>query len=133
MLDEPPLIAAIYAPVAQVQRWIEHELDRDRAMVQTAHSVKGLIKALVEDPVPRPSVLVVDVDNVSPGELLELHNLRQLGWFGSIVAIGHTPPALRASLWIDHVLTPPLVRDQLRDAISSLRSPLPTVRIPVIR
>jgi hypothetical protein len=132
MLKEPALIAAIYAPVAQVQRWIESELDRDGAMVQTARSVAGLVKALVEDPTPRPNVLVLDLDATTPVEVMELHTIRQLGWFGSIIAIGHAPTALRQSLWIDQVLTPPLVQDQLRDAIATLRAPQPTVRIPVI-
>jgi len=132
MLKGPDLIAAIYAPAAQVARWIEGELDRDGAMVQTARSVNGLVRALVDDPGPRPNVVVVDLDSMKAGELLELHSLRQLGWFGSIIALGHAPAALRASLCINQVVAPPFVQDQLREALARVRSPAPTTRIPVI-
>jgi hypothetical protein len=133
MLRENSLLAAVYAPNPAVQRWIESELDRDGCMMQSARSIQGLTKALTLDPAPRPNLLIIDLDGIEPVELIALHELRQQGWFGSIIGVGHAPAALRTSLMIDQVLTPPLVQDQLRDAIAELRAPQPTVRLPVIK
>jgi hypothetical protein len=133
ILAERALIAVVYAPAAGVGNWIESELARDSAMVQTARSMRGLIKALVEDPSPSPNLLIVDLDALSPADLMELHSIRHLGWFGTILALGHVPAALRDSLTIAQTLSPPYVQYQLHDAIIELRTPAPTVRIPVIR
>ena len=133
LIGDAQLVAVIYAPKAQVGKWVEAELDRDGAVVQTARNLPQLMQSLVEDPTPRPNVLVVDLDAISPGELLELHSLRERGWFGTIIGLGKVPEALRSSLGVDRTLAPPFVRDQLRDAVVELRDPVATKQMPKIR
>jgi len=125
--------ALIYAPIADIARWAESELQRDGMTVQTARTMTHLITALTEDPSARPKFLVIDLDAVSAADLMRLHTIREQGWFGSLIALGHVPPALKQSLAIEVALTPPFSKDQLRDAVETLRTPVPTVRIPVIR
>ena len=132
MFAERFLIAVVYAPAESVANWVENELERDGAMVQTARSMRGLVKALVEDPNPRPNILIVDIDAMTPADLMELHSIRHLGWFGSIIALGKVPAALRESLSIDVTLSPPFVQHQLHDTIIEMRTPAPTRRIPII-
>jgi len=129
--DGTEIRAIVYAPVPQRARWIEAELDRDGAVLQLSQSIRNIVSILVDDPAPYPSLLVVDFDSVTPVELMELHLVRERGWFGSIVGLGSVAPALRTSLAIDHVLTPPFVTDSLRDAIAFLRAE--TRLIPVVR
>jgi hypothetical protein len=133
LLGDRPLVAVVYAPNAQVARWVEGELERDGSTVQLARTFTNLMRSLVEDPPPRPNVLVVDVDATSPAELMELHSVRPRGWFGTVVALGTVPQPLRESLGIDLVVSPPFVLDQLRDAIAGLRVPVETAVIPIIR
>jgi hypothetical protein len=133
LIGDDKLIAVIYAPKAQVAKWVENELDRDGAVVQTARDLPQLMKTLIEDQAERPNVLVVDVDAITPGELMELHSLRERGWFGTIIGLGNVPVPLKTSLGIDHAIRPPFVRDQLRDAVVALREPGATIPIPMMR
>ena len=127
-----PLSVVVFAPTAVVGRWIESELERDpEAMVQIARSVPQLVASLVNDPDP-PRLLIIDIDAIEAGDLFALHEIRPRGWFGSIVAIGHVPKALRDSLGVDRVITPPFSQDQLRDVLASLRAPIVTVPIEII-
>jgi hypothetical protein len=130
LIGDAKLIAVIYTPQAQVAKWVEGELDRDGAVVQTARNLPALMQALVDDPTPRPNVLVVDLDAIAPGELLELHSLRERGWFGTIIGLGKVPGELKSSLGIDRAIAPPFTRDRLRDTISELRDPVATRQIP---
>jgi hypothetical protein len=127
------LVAVFYAPDEPIAAWVEDELEQDGARIQTARSMSALMKALVHDPAPHPHVLIIDVDALSPAELMELHEIRHMGWFGSIIALGHTPAELRKSLCIDKVLRPPYLANHLRDAFASLRTPASTIRIQVMR
>ncbi|HEU0034450.1 MAG TPA: hypothetical protein VFQ53_27695 [Kofleriaceae bacterium] len=124
----------MYSPLDERTRWIESELARDRVMLQIGRSVEHVVSALTEDPTPRPSVLVIDIDAVSAPELLRLHLVREQGWCGSIIALGKVAPVLRTSLAIDIVLPPPFVEDALRDSIARYRrsAQAQTVRIPVV-
>src|SRR5881394_328234 len=80
------LVAVCYAPDDVIASWVEDELAQDAsARIQIARSMSAVIQALIHDPTPRPRVLIVDVDALDPGELMELHSLRQLGWFGSLI------------------------------------------------
>jgi hypothetical protein len=130
LIGDAKLVAVIYAPKDQVAKWAEAELDRDGAVLQTARDLPQLMHALVEDPSPRPNVLVVDLDAITPGELLELHSVRERGWFGTIIGLGKVPEALKSSLGIDRAIRPPFSRDQLRDTIGELREPAATKKIP---
>src|SRR5215831_19400806 len=97
----------VYAPSQSRAAWIEAELQDKSVMVQIGFSVEQVVSALVEDPPPRPQVLVADFDDINPAEILHLHVLRDQGWFGRIIALGSVPMALRNSLAIEHVLGAP--------------------------
>jgi hypothetical protein len=125
--------ALVYAPIADIARWVESELTRDGMTVQVARTMTHLITALTEDPTARPKFLVIDLDAVSAADLMRLHTIREQGWFGALIALGHVPPALKQSLAIEVAIAPPFSKDQLRDAVATLRTPVATLRIPVIR
>lgn len=120
----------VYAPSPTRSAWIETELAH-KAIVQIAFSVEHVVAALVEDPPPRPQILVADFDDMDAGELMHLHVLREQGWFGRIIALGDLPPALRSSLAIERVLGAPYVRDALRDVITETGFVAPTTKLPI--
>jgi hypothetical protein len=112
--------------------WVETELQHDQVMTQIAFSIAHVVSALVEDPPPRPQILVADFDELDPGEILHLHVLRERGWFGRIIALGSLPPALRTSLAVECVIDAPLVPDTLRTAITSNGFAAQTTKLPVL-
>src|SRR5262245_4751577 len=122
----------IYAKSQARAAWIEAELQDRSVIVQIGFSVDQVVSALVEDPPPRPQVLVADFDAMNPGEILHLHLLRDHGWFGRIIALGDVPPALRSSLSIECVIDTPFVRDALRDMITDTGFGAQTTRLPVL-
>jgi len=124
--------AIAYSPTPHRIKWIEGELDRDGTLLQVSRNVKGLVASLLDDPPPHPQILVLDLDGLSPAELMYLHCVREQGWFGSIIALGKVPEPVRKSLTIDQVLTPPFVRDSLRDAIAALNLRAATTQMPTI-
>jgi hypothetical protein len=124
----------IFAPEATRASWIESELSRApiSITIQVGRKVRTVVSALVRDPEPRPRVLIVDFDAVSPGELLELHSVREEGWAGRLIGLGTVTPELMNSLGVDHVLAPPLVRDSLLDIVAGTRHAATTVAMPLI-
>jgi hypothetical protein len=124
--------ALIYAPSEIRASWIEGELASRSVVVQISHSVAHVVSALVEDPPPRPQLLVADFDALAPGELMHLHVLRERGWFGRIIALGGLPPSLRRSLAIDRVLTAPFVQGALREVVATEGFVAKTTRLPVL-
>src|SRR5215470_19885307 len=101
--DGDLLRVLVYAPSPARAAWVEAELADREVMVQIGFSVEHVVSALVEDPPPRPQILIADFDAVSPLEIMRLHVLREQGWFGRIVALGHVPNSLCMSLAIEHV------------------------------
>jgi hypothetical protein len=90
-----------------------------------------VVAALTRDPPLRPDVLlVIDFDAITPIDLVELHALRPGGWFGRLIGVRHTPPELCASLGVDQVLAPPLVRDSLLDGVAGVRHATVTTACP---
>src|SRR5262249_23689962 len=124
--------AIAYSPTSHRIKWIEGELGRDGTVLQVSRNIPGIVSALIDDPAPHPQVLVLDLDGMTPGELMHLHVIREQGWFGSIIALGKVPDLLKISLAIETVLTPPFVRDSLRDAIAGLGLRAATTQLPVI-
>ncbi len=130
---EPTIRAMIYAPSSGRQGWIESELlRRTDTIVQIGRTVPQVVMALVEDPPPRPQVLIIDFDAIDPGELMYLHTIRERGWCGAIIGLGMVPPSIRRSMNIDRVLNTPFVRDSLREAVGQLGFTAQTTRIPVM-
>jgi hypothetical protein len=122
----------IYAPEPTRAAWIESELARApiTVTIQVGRRVRTIVSALVKDPPPRPQLLIVDFDAITPGELLELHAIRDKGWSGRLIALGVVPRELRASLAVDHVLTAPFIRDSLLDCVAGTRHATQTVPMP---
>ena len=121
--------AVIYAPVEARAEWIERELRGEEIVIQIGRGVTDIISALTEDPPPRPQILVVDFDALGPGEILELHTIRDQGWTGTIFAIGKVPVGIRKSLRIEQVLSQ---RDNsLRNAVSEIGFDAQTRRLPI--
>lgn len=87
------------------EAWIRSELAGTSLTTRFVRSVGEVVSALVEAPPPRPQILIVDFDEVSPGELLHLHSIREQGWFGSVIAIGRVAVSLRTSLGVDRCVT----------------------------
>ena len=123
--------AIVFAPVEERAEWIERELTSEEIVVQTGRSVRDVIAALVEDPAPRPQILVIDLDALDPGQVLELHSIREQGWCGTIFALGKVPPELRRSLRVE--LVPAMVDNVLRLAIAELGFDAKTRKLPIFR
>jgi hypothetical protein len=122
----------VYAPSAARAAWVEAELLHDSVMVQIAFSIDHVVSALVEDPPPRPQILVADIDVMDPGELLHIHVLREQGWFGRIIALGTLPDPLRVSLGVERVIDPPFPCNSLRDVIINNAFFDQTMKLPVL-
>jgi hypothetical protein len=132
VVPAPQIRTLVYAPQPARAAWIERELSHPPITIQVGRSVSAVIAALVRDPPPRPDVLVVDFDALTPVELLELHAVRQEGWFGRLVGIGSVAPELCVSLGVDHVFVEPLVRDSLLDCVAGTNHAVVTTACPVI-
>jgi hypothetical protein len=126
----PPVRVMLYAPDEDNMLALEHALDG--VMLTVALGTQSLVAALTLDPPPRPQVLVIDVESISGADLLELHRLRDNGWFGTIIAVGAVPETLRRSLRIDTVLVGP-APNMLRAAIARVPFEACTTKIPVMR
>jgi len=129
----PSLRVLIYAPRSTRETWIVSEISRLEALVQVGRNLENVIAALVEDPPPRPAVLVVDFDQMDGGEMLQLHTVREQGWCGVVIGLGMIPLPLRSSLGIERVISMPASDGMLSDAIGHVGFHAQTVRIPVRR
>jgi hypothetical protein len=121
-----------YVPDDERAQWVEREIANANGVMQIARTVAQVTAALVDDPAPRPQVLVIDLDAVSPAELFELHRIRDQGWCGTIVALGRAPSALRTSLKLARAIPLPIDR-ALSDEIVKHRTAVEqkTTQIPV--
>jgi hypothetical protein len=120
----------VYAPRRAAA--LEHELADKTVMVQIGFSVAQVVSALVEDPPPRPQILIADFDDMGAGEIMHLHVLREQGWFGRIIALGDLPPALCNSLGVERVIKAPFTRDVLREVLRNAGFASPTTKLPVL-
>jgi hypothetical protein len=112
--------------------WIEEELTHETITLQIARSVSHVISALVEDPPPRATILVCDFDALGAADTMQLHQIRERGWFGTIIGLGRVPDPLRVSLAVGTVIAPPYRAGILRSAISGAGIGLATTKIPTL-
>ena len=112
--------------------WIEDELTHETITLQVARSVPHAVSALVEDPPPRATILVCDFDALGAADTMQLHQIRERGWFGAIIGLGRVPDPLRVSLSIGTVIGPPYRAGVLRSAISGAGIGLATTKIPTL-
>jgi hypothetical protein len=123
----PSQYAIAFAPDPQVTAWIEHELFGEHIALHIAPAI-GFIASLIETLPPRPQILIVDFDALTPAQVEELRVVRE-AWFGTLIALGTVSDDLRASLHVDHVLARPLGSEALRKAVGSVGLERPTTRI----
>jgi hypothetical protein len=133
VIERTVVHAIVYAPTEERGRWVEQELARGSTTIQVAAGVAEVVAALVEDSGPRPQILIIDLDALTAGELFHLHQIRELGWCGTIVALGAVPPSLRVSLKITRVIPPPFVEDALADEVIKHRcaTEMQTMPLPI--
>jgi hypothetical protein len=130
-----PLVRVlVHAPSPTRAAWIEAELAHRSIIIQIGFSVSHVISALVEDPPPRPQILIADFDDLEAGAVMDLHVLREQGWFGRIIGLGHVPPTLRTSLVVERVIEAPFTRGALHHVITvdTTGSLATTARLPVL-
>ncbi len=136
MVVEPnPVLVRVlvHAPAPTRATWIEAELNHRSIVVQLGFSISQVLSALIEDPPPRPQLLVADFDELAAGAVMDLHMLREQGWFGRIIALGHVSTSLRTSLMIDQVVGAPFTRGTLRQIVTPSAVPVAaTAKMPVL-
>jgi hypothetical protein len=120
----------VYAPKRAAA--LEAAIADKTVLVQLGFSVDQVVSALIEDPPPRPQILIADFDDMGAGEIMHLHVLREQGWFGRIIALGELPQALCTSLGVERIVSVPLARDALRDVIRTAGFGGPTTKLPVL-
>src|SRR5687767_13371780 len=84
--------------------WFASELAALPIKLEIKWSVADVVTTLADDPPPHPQILFVDFDPLSALDVLQLHGLRERGWFGVIFAFGKVTDDLRSSLNIERVL-----------------------------
>ena len=119
----------VYAPGSRRLAWIASELQRTDADFLVGANVREVFAALIDAPLPRPAVLVVDFDNMHPGDILELHMLRERGWCGIVIGVGGVSRPLQSSMGIERVIDPETC--SLATAIENLGFTSQTMRIPL--
>src|SRR5262249_26366072 len=109
----------LYAPDPEVLRWMEGELAAEPYYLQIARSPREIVRALIDDPPPRPQILIADVDALTARDVLGIHSIRDRGWFGSVIAVGALSIELRTSLAVETVVAR-LARGALREAVTAI-------------
>ena len=122
--------AVVYAPAADRAAWIEQELAREDISIQMGRGIADIISAVIDEPAPRPQILVIDFDALHPAEILELHTIRDQGWCGTIFALGKVPVGIRKSLRIEQVLDTQR-ENALRAAVGEVGFDAKTRRLPI--
>jgi hypothetical protein len=115
--------AVVYAPAADRAAWIEQELVPEDISIQMGRGIADVISALLDEPAPRPQILVIDFDALPAAEILELHTIRDQGWCGTIFALGK-------SLRIEQVLDTHR-ENALRAAVGDVGFDAKTRRLPI--
>ena len=118
----------VYSPDRSLEPWIDSELDGETLIVQAALSARQVVRALVDDPPPRAQLLITEFASMSALDALLLHQLRERGWFGAIIAIGGLSADLKKSLRIELVVRS-RVRGALRSVVANVNLDRPTVRM----
>ena len=119
----------VYAPGSRRMSWITTELQRTDAEYRVGRDVLDVFAALIDAPLPRPAVLIVDFEHMHAGDILELHMLRERGWCGIVIGVGAVSRPLRNSMGIERVVDPET--GSLASTIDNLGFTDQTMRIPL--
>lgn len=130
---ESPGRALLLTTDPDLERIVEPELAALEIDLQVVRSVAPVIAALIDDPPPRAQLLLADFDALSPGDVVQLHDVRERGWFGAILALGRVPAEFGASLNIRRILPRPLAGDAVRRAVAAIGLVDRTRRISTLR
>jgi hypothetical protein len=120
----------VMAPRAGDRAWIDDELVGQPLTKRYVPGVREVVQALVDDPPPRPQILVVDIDAAAAADVLYLHALRDRGWFGSIIGLGTVSADLQSSLVIERVIPRPFLPNALKRAVQQVGLDRATTRMP---
>jgi len=130
---EAPGRALLVTTDIELQGMIEQELAVLEIDLKVVRSVAPVIAALIDDPPPRAQLLLADFDALSPGDVVQLHDLRERGWFGAILGLGRVPAEFGTSLNIRRILPRPLAGDAVRRAVAAIGLVDRTRRIATLR
>lgn len=122
----------VFAPDPTVMTWVEEEMAPHGLMVQSAPTLAEVVATLIDGAPPRPQILVADFDEMSASEVLHLHDIRDKGWFGSLIGVGVVSEELQSSLNIARVLVA-FRPGVLRQAIDEVGLNRPTTRMPSVQ
>ena len=118
---------------ADLMGTIERELAVLEISLQIARTVGQAVAALIDDPPPRAQLLLADFDAISAMDVVQLHQVRERGWFGAIIAIGNVPEEFIKSLNLHRILPRPIAADALRRAVAAVGLGNRTRRISTLR
>jgi len=109
--------------------WFASELAAFPIVLELARSVPQAVAWLTDDRPPRPQILFVDFDPLTPIDVLQLHAIRERGWFGVIIGFGNVARDLRTSLNIECVLENDTAGVELREIVAKVGLNRPTSRM----
>ncbi len=116
-LPSTELRAILYSPLPERTRWMANEIARLGMQSMVACNVTQVV-AMVATSL-HPQLAVIDLDTLSAGELFHLHRIREVGWAGTLIALGKVPPSLRRSMGIDRAIVPPYTEGALGQEIAA--------------
>ena len=120
-----------YAPRAGVQRWITEELAGMPCVIHFAPTLRAAFEALAEE--FRRRVIIIDYDDLSKEDLVELRGLRNRMPTGTFIALGQVREHLRAPLRVTHVLPRPRGSEALRMIVDELDRQRDTAELRTFR
>ena len=123
----------LFAPDRALHDWIESELGGSTMLARKAvETIADIVARLVDDPPPRPQMLIADFDAIDAAEALRLHGVRERGWFGTIIALGDVSQALQTSLNIECVVPRPFASQSLAKTVAKVGLGKRTTKMPKI-
>lgn len=120
----------VMAPQSGDRGWIDDELAGQPLTKRFVRAVRDVVRVLIEEPPPRPQILIIDVDSAPAADVFHLHALRDRGWFGSIIGLGDVSSELCASLVIERVIPRPFAPGALKKAVAQVGLDRATMRMP---
>lgn len=128
----PAMSALVLTPNRELWRVASAVLTDAGYAAQQARTARDAVSALVSMRPPRVQVAIVDFDVLDAADILQLHEARSGGWFGTVIGLGTIDAAVRASLPVERVLRAPLSPPALRHSLESIGLNRMTTKVPVI-
>jgi hypothetical protein len=121
----------IFARDPELRRWIDHELFGEAVASDYVDALADVVSSLTLVPPPWPQYLIVDMAEVSPGDVELLAVIRSSGWPGMVIAIGEASKPMQKLLGIDVILprTTRIGSELLRRSVRTVGLQRPTMRM----